>query len=60
MERKQWIFEDGEGVDLANRKMDGESGGRNQPAAVSCRGNGAVTIEKSHGHSAKTSGVRRS
>ncbi len=50
MQRKQGVLEDGEGVDLADRKMDGKGSRGNQPAAVSGWSNRAVTIKKSQGH----------
>ena len=50
MKSQQRVLEYGESVDLADREMDGEGGGWNQPAAVSCGGNGVVTIEKGQSH----------
>ncbi len=44
------VLEDGEGIGLANRKMDGKGGRWDQPAAVSGRGYGVVAVEKSQGH----------
>ena len=41
-------FENAEGVDLPDREVNREGGGRNQPAAKSRAGDGAFAIEESH------------
>ena len=56
MERQQWILEDGKGVNLANRKMDCEGSGWDQPAAVS-RGSYRVGHGRERPGPLKTSGV---
>ncbi len=51
VEGEEGVFEDGEGVDLADGEMDGEGGGRDEPAAVSGRSDGTVPVEKGKSHS---------
>ena len=43
------VLEDREGVDLADGEMDGERGGRNEPAAVVNGCYGSVAIQETHG-----------
>ena len=52
---RQRHVEDAEAVDLADAQVDGQRGGRNQPAVESGRGDRALPIEnrvERHGHSA--------
>ncbi len=46
------VLEDGEGVDLADGEMDGEGGGRDEPATVAERSYGSVAIEEGESHGA--------
>ena len=57
LQGKKWIFEDGKCIGLAYRKMDGEGSGGNQPATISCGGDGVVTVKKSQGHIQKPRGI---
>ena len=46
MQCQKRVFEDAEGVHLANGQMNREGSGRHQPAAEAGRGNSASAIEK--------------
>jgi hypothetical protein len=55
MQGEQGIFEDGEGINLADGEVNGEGGRRDKPTAIAGGGYGTVAIEKCQSHMSKTS-----